>query len=49
VRDIESLLIYTLGTINVGNRREETFTAAVRWEQVLFAERSELLRRISPV
>lgn len=45
IRDIESLLIYSLGTKHVGNGREETFTAAVRWTQVRQLERETYLRR----
>ena len=48
VQDIESLLIYALGTIHVGNAREETFSAAARWDQVRWSEREDFLRKVQP-
>lgn len=46
VEDIEALLIHALGTIHVGNKREETFKAAVRWDQVLWPERDYFLAKV---
>ena len=46
VHDIESLLICTLGTIHVGNAREEAFTAAARWEQIWHHERDHYLTKV---
>jgi hypothetical protein len=47
VHDIESLLIYALGTIHVGNGRRETFVAAAEWEQVRWLERNEYLAKVA--
>jgi hypothetical protein len=46
VRDIESLLIYALGTIHVGNGRKESFVAAAEWQQVRWSEREDYLARV---
>lgn len=46
VQDIESLLIHATGTRSVGNAKEETFVAAVRWEQVLWSDRDHYLDKV---
>ena len=46
VGDIEALLMTTLGTVQLGNKRKEKFAAALRWEQVLWHERDDLHRRL---
>ncbi|NHA66846.1 GIY-YIG nuclease family protein [Phycicoccus flavus] len=48
VNDLESLLIYALGTINVGNRRQETFRAAVEWKQIRWSDHDDYMRRVEP-
>lgn len=48
VQDIEALLIYALGTIHVGNAREETFVAAARWDQVRSSQRDDFLAKVQP-
>jgi hypothetical protein len=45
VQDIESLLIFALGTIHVGNAKEENFKGAVRWQQVPLHERDYYLSK----
>jgi hypothetical protein len=40
-------LIHALGTINVGNGRQETFVAAARWEQVHWSDREQVLSKIA--
>ncbi len=47
VQDIESLLIFALGTIHVGNARQETFVAAARWEQIQRSERNHYLAKVA--
>ena len=47
VADIEALLIEALGTRWVGNARSESFSAAVKWEQVHWSERDEYLSKVS--
>jgi hypothetical protein len=49
VGDIEALLIEALGTRWVGNRRSESFQAAVRWEQVWHSERGLYLSKVAPL
>ncbi len=49
VRDIEVLLIHGLGTKHLGgNAKDETFAAAVKWEQVLASERAHYLAKVKP-
>lgn len=49
VNDIEALLIYCFGTRQAGgNGKNETFAAALQWEQVFADEREKYLGRIAP-
>lgn len=44
VGDIEALLMHTLGTRQLGNKRDESFAAALRWEQLPEWDREHYLR-----
>lgn len=46
IQDIESLLIHSLGTINAGNGRRETFVAAIEWRQIAHSDRDFYLNKI---
>jgi len=46
IADVEALLIQALGTHGRGNRREERFGLAERWEQVLDHEKETYLERL---
>ena len=46
VADIEALLIEALGTRWVGNTRSESFAGAVKWEQIMWSERTEYPNRL---
>jgi hypothetical protein len=49
VQDLESLLIESMGTRHVGNARNESFAAAVKWTQVDGWQEDDYRARVNPV
>lgn len=48
VKDVEAMLMLSLGTLERGNQNTSRFRRATEWQQVQLDARSELLMRIAP-
>jgi hypothetical protein len=46
IRDIEALLIQSLGTYRVGNKQQTKFVSAERWTQIMYTEVDEVLAKL---
>jgi len=48
VKDVEAMLMLSLGTLERGNQNTSRFRRATEWQQVRRDERVDVLERIAP-